>query len=157
MTERHGDRPTTPEDQPAPVITSKARTASWVYVNGNQERVGVRVRPVPVPVSEPAPTLGAQGLAKGRDQWTTERPATTVAGDPRIAEAGHHDRQMNNAVRVSVQEAAILQSFPPDYPWQGSRTAQYRQIGDAVPPLMAAAVIGAAIAPTLARELKDAA
>jgi DNA (cytosine-5)-methyltransferase 1 len=105
---------------------------------------------VPRPATSPSPTIMAQGLAKGRDVWTTQRPATTVAGDARIAEAGHHDRQMNNAIRVTVREVAILQSFPEDYPWQGSRTAQYRQIGDAVPPLMAAAVIGAAMAPTLA-------
>jgi DNA (cytosine-5)-methyltransferase 1 len=42
MTERYGDRPDTPQDQPAPTITSKARTASWVYVNGNQQNVGRR-------------------------------------------------------------------------------------------------------------------
>ena len=29
MTERHGDRPDAPADGPAPVITSKARTATW--------------------------------------------------------------------------------------------------------------------------------
>lgn len=30
MTERYGERPDTPIDGPAPVITSKARTAKWV-------------------------------------------------------------------------------------------------------------------------------
>lgn len=146
VTERHGDRPDTPEDRPAPVITSQARSASWVYVNGTMDHAarradnepaptvmfghasnlvqwqpthydrrqgstrpdGTRDMVRPVPTSEPAPTVAAQDLAKGRDVWTT------VAGDPRVAEAGHHNRQMNNAVRVTVQEAAILQSFPPD-------------------------------------------
>lgn len=102
-----------------------------------------------VPVDEPAPTLGAQGLATGRDVWVHDRPATTISGDPRgCPEPGYrkgNERQWNeNAVRVSVQEAARLQTFPANYPWQGSRTAVYRQIGDAVPVALALAVIGAA-------------
>lgn len=45
------------------------------------------------------------------------------------------------AVRVTENEAAILQGFPPDYPWQGTRTARYRQIGDAIPPPLARAIL----------------
>jgi DNA (cytosine-5)-methyltransferase 1 len=102
-------------------------------------------------VGLPVPTLTAQGLAKGRDVWVHERPATTVNGDARISAPGHHDEhesgsQQKNAVRVTVEEAAILQSFPPDMLWQGSKTAKFRQIGNAVPPLLARAILIALLA-----------
>ena len=35
--------------------------------------------------------------------------------------------------RLTPEECAILQDFPLDYPWKGTKTSQYRQIGNAVP------------------------
>lgn len=55
---------------------------------------------------------------------------------------------------ITVREAARLQSFPDWYKLLGTSTAQYRQIGNAVPPMLALAV-GKAIKDTLESSNKE--
>lgn len=51
---------------------------------------------------------------------------------------------------LTIPELAALQAFPLDHPWQGSNSAKYKQVGNAVPPPMAE-VLGRVIAEKLAR------
>jgi len=122
---------------------------------GMTERHGERP---PRELAEPAFAITARSKGSGpRQRWVQERPSTTVNGDPRINEPGRHDpnesgSQQKNAIRVTVQEAAILQGFRHDYPWQGTRTKQFEQVGNAVPPLLARAVLGELVDVQVARD-----
>ncbi len=100
-------------------------------------------------------------MADRRPEWTRKRPATTVVADPRISTPRAYRKskprsgkewasQFDEAVRVSVEEAAVLQGFRADYPWQGSRTRCFLQIGNAVCPSVAGLVVA-----TIARHSID--
>jgi DNA (cytosine-5)-methyltransferase 1 len=120
-------------ERPAPTLTGSA--SQWTFRNGNGNRKRAAVRYL----DQPAPTIHFGNNHK-KVEWVATRPATTVLGDQRIAAPGRHgDRVERHAdsIKVGIVEAAILQGFRPDYPWSGCKTAQYTQVGNAIPPLLA--------------------
>lgn len=163
--------------QPAPDLFGTLRPwvtmADWLgWPEGGTVTSGQAVAGGPLATrtaDAPAFTVGSR-VDQWRVSWPYLMPATTVAGDPRISARCHHEpgEQGRDArttdqvraghysgtqpIRLTHDEAASLQSFPAGYPFQGNSGAVYRQIGDAVPPLLAAHVVAAASGRTFSPE-----
>lgn len=76
-----------------------------------------------------------QGTRNVNIAWTrmfSEAPSFTI-------DAGHNHHFHYSANRVpTVRENARIQSFPDSFVFLGNKTSQFRQVGNAVPPLLAA-------------------
>ncbi|MEU9734463.1 DNA cytosine methyltransferase [Streptomyces sp. NPDC048002] len=111
------DRPTA---SPAAALTGEAHRWSWSLRSNNQANATVRR------ADEPAGTLFF-GHRANECTWV----ADTASGMP-------DDEQRPAPIKITAREAGVLQTFPADYPWQGNKGQQFSQIGNAVPPRLAA-------------------
>jgi len=128
-----------PMSEPAPTFTGKSGH-QWVLRSGQTVNGGDLAER---PVEEPALTVTGRS-----DLWCWDRPATTIVASFRpdiVAAPGYRvstpRQDAEGSVKITVEEALILQSFDPAYPVQGSKSKKFEQVGNAVPPLLAAHVI----------------
>jgi len=107
-----------------------APTRRWKILHTNRGQREDGSRQVIDAVANPAPTF----TAKSGGQWKIEgrpgRPSSQFSKDP---------------VRVTLAEALTLQSYPAGFAVAGSKTSQFRQVGNAVPPLLAQRILEAVI------------
>lgn len=162
-----------PDTEPALTMTSKG--AQW------QEGEDPLVRPAPTVTGGGAATGGAEVFGRhGRaiiekmrervndqtgteydPEWPEKRPGLTIATRDLVPHPGHNQSRFDNAtksrndgVRVTVEEAAALQSYPADFVWDAeftdpktgrrkavTKTNKFLQIGNAVPPGLAEAIL----------------
>ncbi|MFE6457807.1 DNA cytosine methyltransferase [Streptomyces cinereoruber] len=113
------------------LVDARAR-GTWALRSNNQANATVRS------VDEPAGTLFF-GHRANECTWvptSSDAPAGEGAG-------------ALEPIRITATEAGVLQSFPAGHPWAGNKGQQFSQIGNAVPPRLAAHLL----APHLDRAL----
>lgn len=108
--------------RPAPTVTGGGTATGGAEPFGNASRKAMRAA-----MDDPG-------------HWAWRKPAPTVSGT-----VGHvGGKQAGGHLNLTAAEGALLQTFRPGLPFQGNKGQVALQIGNAVPPLLAAHVVSAA-------------
>ncbi|MFF3372119.1 DNA cytosine methyltransferase [Streptomyces sp. NPDC002680] len=118
----HGTRHHRLSNVATPRFTAEADRWSWSLRSNNQTNATVRS------LTEPASTLFF-GRRVNQCSWVAE---------PVHPPDGTEPAEAPPPIRITAREAGLLQTFPADYPWQGNKGRRFSQIGNAVPPRLAA-------------------
>lgn len=81
------------------------------------------------------PIIDTDALYHGAESWVGTYHKELLSGKP--PKTGTAPTRLR---RLTVEESAVLQSFPVGYRFCGSQSSRYTQIGNAVPPLLAEAI-----------------
>ncbi|QHF24121.1 C-5 cytosine-specific DNA methylase [Rathayibacter sp. VKM Ac-2804] len=78
-------------------------------------------------------TMNTRGVRRtsGGNDFSADGPSWCLTGRSRTW-------ARDDGLRLTAAEAGLLNGFPLDYPWTGSRTSQFQQAGDVVSPPVAA-------------------
>ncbi|MEP7234338.1 MAG: DNA cytosine methyltransferase [Ignavibacteriota bacterium] len=132
--------PTTPTGKFADELATKgllATPSSWALANlENIENHIIRVHGAKVRHRYINTPQGGRDKTDHTDRIHPNRPSGTVLVGSSAGGGRPHIHPFEPRV-ITVREGARLQSFPDWYVFLGSGTAQYRQVGNAVPPLLA--------------------
>jgi DNA (cytosine-5)-methyltransferase 1 len=143
--------------QPAPTVTSKADRNKW---NGEQNMTveqAAALQTYPALFDYPAPAApdpGGMVLRNGNMARAavraTHQPAPTIHFGHNSArvqwiDPAHADDPQAPGQRVTIEEAAVLQTYERPFIWCGNKGKQFLQIGNAVPPLLARTILQALI------------
>ena len=118
-----------------PIANRESREALEQALNREGGVLEGRAGSEPERLDMPSPTVTAQEVKGTR---ASKSSGYTFHGGPDRASDGLF--LATGRRRLTTAECALLQDFPADWPWQGTKTAIYRQIGNAVPPTLAEVV-----------------